>query len=67
MSPRQALDLFERMNPQAAGNPMMANLRRMVDTGDTDGIARMGMSLCESMGVSPRQVMEQARGMLPFA
>lgn len=65
-SPRQVLDLFVRMNPQVADNPMMANLSRMVDSGDTAGIARMGMSLCESMGVSPQQVMEQARRTIPL-
>lgn len=64
-TPNDLLAQFERMNPQAVSNPMYQNLKQMVRDNDRDGIHRLAVNLCNSMGLTPEQVYEQAKDRLP--
>ncbi len=63
-NPTAFLSQMLNQNPQLQSNPQAQELKRLVQTGDVNGVQEMGQNICNSLGKSPEEMLQQ--GMQAF-
>lgn len=61
INPNQVLNLMIRRNPQIQNNPQIAEMMKVIQSGDTSRGSQLADNICKTYGLTREQAFSQAQ------